>query len=80
MGLSADDKLLLERIEDDFTYHAPKGDQPEKYVRIRQCAKGLARLITELCPQGRERSTALTKLEEATFWANAAIARKKDES
>lgn len=77
--LSADDKLLLERIEDDFTYHAPNGDTAEKYIKIRQGSKMLAKVIVELCPHGRERSTALTKLEEATMWANAAIARKKDE-
>jgi hypothetical protein len=23
-----------------FTYHAPKGDQPERYVRIREAAAG----------------------------------------
>lgn len=30
-----------------------------------------------ICPDSRELSTALTKLEEAVFWANAAIARNE---
>ena len=77
---SVDDKLLMERIENDFTHHAPNGEQAEKYSRMRQTAKGLARLVVELCPESRERSTALTKLEECVFWANASIARKHDES
>ena len=73
--LSADDKLLLERIEHDFTYHSPNGEKAERHVKMRQLAKQLAREMVELCPAGRERSTALTKLEEALMWANAAIAR-----
>lgn len=80
MMLSVDDKLLLERIEEDFKYHAPNGETAERYIRMRQTAKGLARLIVELCPESRERSTALTKLEESVMWANAAIARKHDAS
>lgn len=75
MGLSADDKLLLERIESDFTYHPPNIDTADKYITVRQAAKTFALLIVEQCPHGRERSTALTKLEEATMWANKAIAR-----
>jgi GH25 family lysozyme M1 (1,4-beta-N-acetylmuramidase) len=75
MGLSADDKLLMERIEHNFKFYPPSGEQAEKYVRMRQTAKGLARQIVEMCPEGEERSTALVRLEEAVMWANAAIAR-----
>lgn len=73
--LSATDKVLVERVKNDFTYHAPTGDQPKRYEKIRETAKGLAVLLVELCPDRRERSLALTKLEEAVMWANAAIAR-----
>jgi len=48
-----------------FTYHAPTGTQPERYVEIRRAAYDLARMFTALCPESRERSLALTKLEEA---------------
>lgn len=78
--LSADDKLLIDRIEEDFKYHPPNGDTAEKYIRMRQKGKELALMIVGLCPNSRERSTAITKLEECMFWANAGIARKKDES
>lgn len=63
------------QIEKAFTYHAPKEGQAEKYVAIRECAKELAYLIDELVPASRERSLAITNLEQTTFWANAAIAR-----
>lgn len=60
-----------------FTYHPPKNNQPERYVGLRGAAKGLAELIVELTPKSREQSLALTKLEEAIFWANASIARNE---
>jgi hypothetical protein len=60
-----------------FTYHAPKGNQPEKYVEIRQTCKDLAYLLVQLCPDSRELDAALMHLEMAGFWANAAIARNE---
>jgi len=60
-----------------FTYHPPKPGQPEKYVQLRDKCKELAYLIDDLCPDSREKSLALTKLEEVSMWANAAIARNE---
>lgn len=66
---------LAARIENDFTYHAPSEDDVWKFLTIRNHAKVLALLIDSLVPDGREKSSALTKLEEAVFWSNAGIAR-----
>lgn len=63
------------KIENNFTYHAPKDGQPEKYQAIREKAKELAYLIQNLVPPSREQSLAITKLEECSMWANAGIAR-----
>lgn len=63
------------RIETAFTYHPPKNGQPAMYVAIRDKAKDLAYLIDELVPDSREKSLAMTKLEECVMWANAGIAR-----
>ena len=63
------------KIQNNFTYHAPKEGQPEKYAALRDKAKELAYLIDEVCPDSREKSVAMTQLETAVFWANAAIAR-----
>ena len=60
-----------------FTYHPPKGDQAERYTRIRNQAGALAETLNTLCPQSRELSLAMTNLEQAVFWANAAIARNE---
>lgn len=65
----------LQELAHRFTYHAPKDTQPERYVALREAGKELATLIAQCCPDGREQATAITKLEEAIFWANAGIAR-----
>lgn len=64
-------------IENNFSYHAPKEGQPQKYEAIRNKAKELAYLIDELCPKSREASLAITNLEQSVFWANASIARNE---
>ena len=62
-------------IENNFVYHAPQPGQNEKYEALRAKAKELAYLIKDLTPASREQSVAMTQLETAVFWANAAIAR-----
>jgi len=66
-----------EEIENRFTYHAPKADQPKRYEVIRGHAKAFALVIEEMVPESREKSLAFTKLEEVMMWANAAIARRE---
>ena len=67
----------MEGIEKRFTYHSPKGDQPAKYEKLRNMVKGLALEFDESAPDSREKSLAITKLEEAVMWVNAAIARNE---
>lgn len=62
-------------LNNRFTYHAPKEGQPEKYGQVRSLALGYAKVIDMVAPDSREKSLAITALEEAVFWANAAIAR-----
>lgn len=68
---------MNQQIENNFKYHTPKEGQPAKYEAIREKAKELAYLIDAKCPNSREKSLAMTKLEEAVMWANAAIARNE---
>lgn len=60
-----------------FTYHPPKEGQAEKYTEIRSHAHDLALRINKLVPDSREKSLAITSLEEAVMWANAGIARNE---
>ena len=62
-------------IENNFSYHPPKEGQPEIYELIRSKGKELAYLLESTVPNSREKSLAMTKLEESIFWANAGVAR-----
>jgi len=68
---------MQERLDNDFKYHAPKDDQQERYVRIRDAAKVLAIIICENSPSSREQSVALTELDHVVMMTNAAIARNE---
>lgn len=67
----------IEDMKKRFTYHPPKEDQPARYTELREMIKTIALTICAYCPESRERSLALTHLEEAVFWANASIARNE---
>lgn len=66
-----------EKLENNFSYHSPKGDQNKRYELIRHGAKQLCWVLLRLCPESRELSLAITALEEAVMWANASIARSE---
>ena len=73
------DQKVYDRIENNFTYHKPFGNQPERYEAIRAKAKELAETLVALCPESRELSIALTELETSVMYANASIARNEKE-
>lgn len=50
-------------------------ESPEWYRKLTEEQTRYALLIKEYCPDCRERSLALTKLEEAFLWAREAITR-----
>ena len=64
-----------ETIERNFTYHKPEGDRIGRHEEIRAKGKEFAELIDGLCLPGRERSLAMTKLEEALLPARAGMIR-----
>lgn len=67
----------VEDLRKNFTYHKPKDNQQSRYIEIRDSAFHVALLIKGHTPKSREQSLAITKLEEAVMWANAAIARNE---
>jgi hypothetical protein len=69
------EERVAKQIANAFTYHAPKGDQAQRYHEGRELARELAFWIATHTPPGREQALALTKLEESVMFANAAIAR-----
>lgn len=71
--------MKTEEIENIFTYHAPWGDQAERYAELRNAARNLGLMINEMCPESREKSLAITNLQHTIMWAIAAIALTEKE-
>ena len=71
----------MERSELDsrFGYHKVSGDKMTRHESIRSVLREAAVTVNDLCPDGREKSLAVTHLEEVMFWADAAIERWGDE-
>ncbi len=67
------------QIDNIFSYHKPFGTQADRYERLRSDARILAKEINEFCPESREKSLALTNLQQTIMWANAAIAINEKE-
>jgi hypothetical protein len=64
-------------IERRFEYHAPKTEtRSMAHTGVRHLLRDAAIQINHNIPDGREKSLCMTKLEEAMFWANAALARE----
>ena len=65
-------------IDHRFKLHSCNEHLVENMANIRSKAAEFADLIGYLCPDGLEKSIAVTKLEEVMFWANVSIARQGD--
>ena len=71
-------KEEIERLEHNLTNHPPVQDITKmKMERIRADAKNLGISILSNSPDSRERSLALTNLEQTVMWSIAAIARNQ---
>lgn len=56
-----------------FEYRRPTDQQIVDIQAIRDECRALYEIILGIVPPGRERSLAITKLEEVSMWANKAI-------
>lgn len=65
-------------LDNRFNYHQPNTPEKiERHQRVRDaCRKAAEEIVEATGAPSREQSTAITKLEEAMFHANAAIARE----
>lgn len=67
-------------IDSRFKYYRATDETAPKFERVRDLTAELAHALNNLAPDSREKSLALTHLEEVMFWANAAIARNGGQS
>ena len=69
--------LTSDQLKHRFQFH-PADDEntQEQHQWVRDaCLIAAEEVVKATGPMSREQSLAITKLEEAMFWANAAIAR-----
>lgn len=68
----------IDELETRIWHHTPNEEGIERILSMRQRALKWSLAVRRDVPEGREQSLALTKIEEALFWANAGIARHPD--
>ena len=64
-----------QEIKNRVTYHPPTTPGVASHAALADAIDAAIREVDERCPPGREKSLAITKLEEAKMWGSAAIAR-----
>lgn len=57
-----------------FTYETLTFEQRTKARALFDAARVFAQAINELCPESREKSLAITSVQTAMLWSDAAIA------
>lgn len=67
-------------IKKPYAYHKPSEDGLSKITQLRKAFSDLDKLIQELCPNSREKSTAITQLETTAMWAIKAVVINDTES
>jgi hypothetical protein len=68
------------KVENGLSYHpVTDSNQGERYAHNRAAAHEFAKELMQNCPPSRELSLAITNLQQALMWANAAIAINETE-
>jgi hypothetical protein len=66
-----------EEIDNLFTYHAPKDDQPQRYQAIRLAARAFAHTLVKNTKPSADQTAAIRLLRESVMTDNASIALEK---
>jgi hypothetical protein len=78
--MAAEMTVSEQDLHNRFDFHPPGSDEiVARHALIRGECLSLAATIVDQTPYSREQSLALTAIEEAMMWANAAIARHQTE-
>lgn len=72
--------MTMPHLDHRFAYHRPTTKaRQDAHELVRALVGSTATTLDRELPDGREKALVLTKLEEAMFWANAAIARQPND-
>ena len=63
-----------------FAYHKPSQEGLQKIAELREAFSVLATIVSDKCINSREKSAAITKLEECAMWAVKAVVFNDPES
>lgn len=66
--------MEISELKNRMTYHAPKDGQPQIYQALREQGLLLMLHFNDVTPDSREKSLAMTHVEDAVMWINKAIA------
>lgn len=66
---------MSKNVKERVTYHPPSENQKKFYEKQRKQFTDVIIFVESELEESREKSIAMTKLEEALFWANACVAR-----
>lgn len=64
-------------LDNRFRSHTTTAESRAKHTQATEATLALAKLLRDICPDGRDLSIALTHLEEVRMRANAAIASEQ---
>lgn len=67
--------MAVENLSYRFKQHEMSEEALQKSKKLRSSIFSVADIIDIYCSDSREKSLALTKLEECLFWCNADLAR-----
>lgn len=70
-------RIYNDEIDKRFRFHKMSDETKSKSEKTSDAIRCLADTIDLYCPESREKSLALTHLEECMFWANASLARNQ---
>lgn len=71
--------MSLEELANRFDFHPATTPQRQAaHQSVREDCHELAVALNDVLPEGREKSLAITNLEQVMFWANAALARQEE--
>ena len=78
-GQNTQQQISPNMPDNPFVYQAPNDYQVEVIIRMRDWMRQLYDHLLEELPESRERSLAITKLEECSMWVNKCVAFRLSE-